>query len=65
MDTDKKDKEALDDLGVWLGKHTLTLYDMMNIFSSFMAFAAVNSGDPAEFMKRLTGMLMFHLKKHE
>ena len=65
MDTDKKEKEALEDLGDWLGKHALTMHEAMNIFSSFLAYSAIDSGDPAHFMKRLTGMLMFHLERYE
>ena len=63
--SDRKNKQALDELSDWMGKHELTLHEMMDIFASFMAFAAVRSGDPAHFMKELTRLLIMHLTKHE
>jgi hypothetical protein len=62
---DPRTKKILDDLSDWMEKHNITMYELMDIFSSFMAFASIQSGDPTDFMKRLTGLLKFHLRKHE
>lgn len=55
--------KALDELAEWMGKHKLTVGDVVNIFASFMAYMAYESGNAADFIMRFTAAMIIHLKE--
>jgi hypothetical protein len=63
--TTPKNQKALDETSEWMGRHELTIHEVMDMFASFMVFASIQSGDPGHFMKELTRLLLMHLTKHE
>lgn len=55
---------ALEEFGEWMGKYNLTIRELMAVFASFLAFAAVDSGEPANFMKDFLDLLRISLKEN-
>lgn len=54
----KRNAPFLNELGDLIGKHKLTIDELMDNMADFFAFTAVKMGDEEEFMKRLTDNLM-------
>jgi len=60
----KKVKPFLEEMGELIGKHNLSMIELMKILSSFLAFSAARSPEPLEFMQMHIALMKEELLKH-